>query len=102
MGPHATRMEESSFKYHLTKDSLLAMWCIPMQLTLLEAFTSPGVGEENLRGSEKREINLTIGDHLEYLIKLMKDKELPEAPLLAAKTVVNMLVNSEVLQALYC
>lgn len=72
-------------------------------MTLLEALTSShGQGEEGARVTESRNIYLYISTHLDFLITLMKDNLKPEARLLAAETVVNMLVNSQVLQALSC
>lgn len=69
-------------------------------MKLLEALTSSRGGVA--LGSERDEICIEVSDHLEVLIELMKAKRHPEARLLAAKTVVNILVNQSVLQARYC
>jgi len=71
---------------------------VPMQMTLLEALTSSrGAGDEGVRVIENRKIYLHVSNHLDFLIGLMKNTRHPEARLLAAETVVNMLVNPQVL-----
>ncbi|KAG0613592.1 hypothetical protein M758_6G114000 [Ceratodon purpureus] len=62
-------------------------------MKLLEALTSSGGPS---LGSRRDDIYIEVADHVEVLIKLMKTKEYPEARLLAAKTVVNILVNQPV------
>ena len=69
-----------------------------VQVKLLEALTSSREGVA--LGSERDDIYIEVSDHVEVLIELMKRhpeaKRSPEARLLAAKTVVNILVNQSV------
>lgn len=68
-------------------------------MTLLEALTfSRDAGEEGVCVDKTRYIYLRMSEHLDFLIMSMKDTKHPKARLLAAETVINMLVNSRVLQ----